>query len=281
MTRIASRQLHLFQQLHSGVNSELFLAQWSDGEGPVVVKRLRPNAGPHERRAFSNQVRVLSRRHGGVIPLLFADENARQPYYVLPYLSGTLTAYAGRLDGDRIRRVARRMALSLAGMHLWSDLHGDVKPSNVLVDAAGEIWLSDPLGNPATPFGWFAHNRGGTPGYWAPEVRIGASISSAADVYSFGATLWHLATGRVPREEMSVDEMIGAIDDALIRELIWSCCQPNPGMRPSMNDVLRLLNGESWSEVRKQRDVARTALLVASVITLFMVLSASHRRGSA
>jgi serine/threonine protein kinase len=76
-------------------------------------------------------------------------------------------------------------------------VHGDIKPSNVLVAPDGEISLTD-VGVPAQRSGPDAEHRG--PSAWAPpEVLDGRSDGSgASDVYSLGATNWSLLIGRSP-----------------------------------------------------------------------------------
>jgi serine/threonine protein kinase len=51
----------------------------------------------------------------------------------------------------------------------------------------------------------FAENRGGTPGYMAPEIMRGGAISPQADVYSYAATMSHLMTGRRPKNGDNLD----------------------------------------------------------------------------
>ena len=270
------------RHMFAGTNADLY--EGRSTEGQVVIKFLRDYNNPNARRAFSHQVRVLARGHDGAVPLLFADVRAQRPYYVMPLLRrGNLERYAGRLSRAELRFVAACIGSTLAAMHRSFDVHGDVKPTNALVDDSGRTRLSDPLGNPVPPLGIFARNQGGTRGYWAPEVRVGGSVSACGDVYSFGATIWHLATGRCPADGQRFDAGIDNFaSDAVIRELVVACCQPNPGKRPSMTDALRILNGESWLDIQAQRDKARVALVFAVAACAFVlcVTSTNGRESS-
>jgi len=263
------------QLLHSGVNSDLVLGCLRSAGGAVVVKCLRDYRNSDARRQFENQVRVLSRRYDGAVPLLAENARAEHPYYVMGYLpGGRLAQYAGSINADRLHAIALRVASILANMHAASDVHGDLKPHNMLLDAAGELWLADPLGNPTLLAGLFAINRGGTPGYWAPEVRDGASISVSADVYSFGATLYHLATGDVPQEGQRIDTLIQQHPIApWIRLVITLCCNPLPSVRPTMSDVLRLLRGETWASIQAEKMRNQLALFVVILLCAFLVFS--------
>jgi serine/threonine-protein kinase len=161
----------------------LFIGQRDDNGSNVVVKYLREYRVDHARRAFKREVRILQRKLRGVVPLLFANADADRPYYVMPYLGGgTLTQYAGRLNDHQLQIIAVELAGILANLHAALEAHGDVKPDNVLVTHDGRLQVADPLGNGTVFTMLFSENHGGTPGYWAPEVRVGGSISRAGDV---------------------------------------------------------------------------------------------------
>ncbi len=261
------------RRLHSGGNGDLFIGQRSDNGAWVVVKCLREYRVAHARKAFEREVRLLARKLHGLIPLLFANTAAERPYYVMPYLEGgTLTQYAGRLTDNQLQTVAVELARTLANLHAAYEAHGDVKPDNLLVTQDGRLQVADPLGNGTVFTMLFSENHGGTPGYWAPEIRAGGSISRAGDVYSYGATLYQLLTGRRPQD----GQRLGPSSEGYVRapkiwQIIAACCQSDPHTRPSMEEVLRMLHGEDWAgiqEARKQRQEFATAACVVGVLVL-------------
>lgn len=258
-----------------GGSEDLYLGTWAATGAKVVIKYLRDFNNPKAREAFANQVRVLSRRYPGVVPLWSWDLAAARPNYVMPYLAGgSLAAQAGQLSDAQLLAIAGRLATTLSGMHANGDLDGDLKPENVLVDNAGEIWLADPIGNAAPPLSWFKPSQGGTPGYRAPEVRDGSPISAPADVYSFGATMYHLSTGNAPLDGERLDKIVETpwVNDAL-RQLVAICCNPNPQERPTMREVLRLLSGSQWTVVKAERDRGRAiaAISIVAVAIAFAI----------
>ena len=81
-------------------------------------------------------------------------------------------------------------------------MHRDVKPSNLLVTADGEVKITD-FGIARTEADAALTQTGlvtGSPAYLAPEVASGQLATPASDVWSLGATLFHALTGRPPYE---------------------------------------------------------------------------------
>src|SRR5207248_3881023 len=108
------------------------------------------------------------------------------------------------LDLTRVLRIAIGLATTLGQVHRHGLIHKDVKPANVLVDDAGNVWL--------TGFGiasQLPHERqspvpleiiAGTLAYMAPEQsgRMNRSIDTRTDLYSLGVTLYQMLTGALP-----------------------------------------------------------------------------------
>jgi len=275
-----SSQVVNLQPLNSGGHGDLFIGQRSDSGEHAVVKYLREYRCVHARKAFAREVGVLARKVRGLVPLLASDINAEQPYYVMPYLNGgALTRYAGRLSKEQLQNIAGELARTLANLHAVFEAHGDVKPDNILVTHDGQLQVADPLGNGSVFTMLFSENRGGTPGYCAPEIRAGGSISRAADVFSYGATMYHLRTGRRPQEAQRLS--LSAVDytqSPKICEIITACCQLEPQSRPTMQEVLRMLRGVRWADIlaeRKQRqELATAACAIGVLVFLGVALSA-------
>lgn len=259
--------------LGSGGNGDVYIGQRSDNGANVVVKFLREAHLPHAKKAFAREVRILQRKLHGVIPLLFANLAAERPYYGMPYLAGgTLAQYVGMLADNQLQTIAVELAHTLSKLHEVYEAHGDVKPDNILVTQDGKLQVADPLGNGTIFTMLFSENRGGTPGYWAPEIRRGGSISRAGDVFSYGATMYHLLTGRRPVDGQRLDPSSeGYVNAPTIREVIAACCQFDPQRRPSMQEVLRMLRGEHWSDIEVVRDQRQQLVGVCIVAGLLLL----------
>jgi len=150
----------------------------------------------------------------------------------------------GPLAPESAAALGRQMALGIAAAHAQGVVHGDLKPANILVTAAGTVKVVD--------FGmarrsssqaqgeetgvWDPSPTGGisgTPAYMAPEQARGEQATPASDIFSLGVMLYELATGRRARAEGNLLELLRRIDrEDLTRHLAET---PEP-----FADVLRL-----------------------------------------
>lgn len=272
-----SYRIQLLRQLGAGGNGDIYIGQRLDTLEFVVVKYLREPHLPHARKAFQREVRILQRRLRGIVPLISADLVSERPYYVMPYLTGgPLTERAGRLFDVQLHNVAFDLAQTFATLHAANIYHGDIKPDNILVSGDGSLQVADPLGNGIGCTFLFSQNRGGTPGYWAPEVRNGAVISGAGDVYSYGVTLYQLLTGRKPQDGQEFDPRAeGYAHLPVICEIISVCCDANPAIRPTMLEICLMLQGKRWSDVlaaRKKREEQTAALCFIGAVGVLAVV---------
>lgn len=231
------------EPLITGGVAELFLGRLAAGGRLVVVKYLQDPSDPVAVRYFRREVRILGKGIPRTGRVLWANLRAKRPYYVMPYYSGgTLHDLAGTLGLHRLHTVLWRLALTVRDLHQAGIVHGDIKPENVLLGRAGALYLIDPLGSGRGCTRTCGDDSGGTPGYWAPEVERGGAISPASDVFSFGVSLAHLATGRTPTDERPIS--LRAVARCLPEELtavFELCCQPEPRARPGMATVARWL----------------------------------------
>jgi serine/threonine protein kinase len=192
----------------------------------------------------------------------------------MPYFPrGPLTRYAGKLPPENLNAVAIALATTLAGLHARNISHGDFKPDNIFVSNDGSLQVGDPLGNGFGCTVLFSQNQGGTPGYWAPEVKAGGSISNPGDVFSYAATLYHVLTGLKPQDGQRFDQLSRWYPNLpRICEIIAACTQAVPGARPNMNDVIRMLNGATWADIQVSRKQEQDLLKFATLSGVLVLL---------
>lgn len=238
------RNLRLFKE---GTLADLYLAERSDSGEPVMIKMLREGHDTCAKRTFLREVRILTKAiHRRVLRAIFSNSDTKRPYYVMPYFShGPLTPHAGKMKHAQLRAAAQQLCDAIAAMHAQEIIHGDVKPDNLMIATDGNLQVGDPLGNGAGCTVMYSENSGGTPGYWAPELAFGRGpMSKPGDVFSIGATLYHLATGARPRDGQSLDPWaVGAHVADQIRQIILAACRPDPELRPTITQLLRALDG--------------------------------------
>lgn len=115
------------------------------------------------------------------------------------------------LDGGRALEILKQVVAGLAAGHGRAIVHGDIKPSAICIGPDGQAWLTDLGVAKLTEADRKAMRPTPTPPlplYTAPEVAWGGRPNSRSDLYSLGATFYHLIAGRPPFEGDSVAELI-------------------------------------------------------------------------
>ena len=237
----------------------MYLARDLSTGAECAVKRMHGGGDPTRslRREFEALTRV---RHPAVVSVLdLASAPDGTPYLVMEYVAGLPANRAlARGDWASLYTLGARAAEGLGALHAASVVHGDLKPSNILVvrGADGE----EPRDVRLVDFGLStlrARNdpgARGTPGFAAPEVVSGRSPTAAADLYGLGASLYAIATGAAPfasgrRSEILEQQRVGPPRaDALERA---------GAPRPLIQLILRLLAPAPEERPRDAREARR------------------------
>ena len=215
----------LIREIGHGASSVVFLAHHEALAVDVVVKVLLADGGGGHHRALTvNEAQLLARlNHPGIVRLFDFDDAGHHPHLIVEYIDGpclsTLLRQRGRLPVDEALplffQVAEALAYADATLGL---IHCDLKPENILLTSGGQAKLAD--------FGLAkGRHRGaslpvdvvvGTPSYIAPEqVRGGhAGTDRRSDIYSLGATFYHVLSGRPPFiDEDPIKLMVKRLDE--------------------------------------------------------------------
>src|SRR5262245_47653979 len=181
----------------------------------VAIKFLHSDrvrdAGGSDR--FLREARLAARlNHPGIVRVFDCGEVDGHYYIVMEYVGGK--SLAAHIEESKSLAVARSLEIATAvaealrhAMDQFGVIHRDVKPANVLLTASGDVKLAD-LGLAKSVAGATPNRAAGytspgialgTPRYMSPEQFSDASqVDHRADIYSLGATLYHMLSGEAP-----------------------------------------------------------------------------------
>jgi serine/threonine protein kinase len=187
---------------------------------PVALKRigLLPGADRTDLTRAEREAKLSARLHHPHVVSIFdavVDDDSDSWWLVMEYVDGVdlsrLVRERGPIAPDQAASLLAQAADALAAAHAAGIVHRDVKPSNILVDRAGQVKLTDfGIARIATdPALTVTGMVTGSPAYLAPEVAAGARGDEASDVWSLGATMFHVLEGRPPYD--LGDNVIGGL----------------------------------------------------------------------
>jgi serine/threonine protein kinase len=280
----------------------VYLARDTELGRAVAIKLLAENLvdDPELRRRFVREARLAARlSHPNVVAVYDAGEEDGRPYIVMECVEGESLAETvrreGRLDPDRVRELALQACAGLEHAHRAGLVHRDVKPGNLLVTEDGTLKIADfgiahaAEGTRVTEVGTVL----GTAAYLSPEQASGEPVTPASDLYSLGACLYELLTGRPPYGYETLGDLLERRSagpppplDGVPAELsapILACLAGDPRKRPSSAAALarQLATGRreprtAATRVARRQDVtfhvARRFVLTAALVVLAVVI---------
>ncbi|KAL6840217.1 hypothetical protein ACP4OV_030027 [Aristida adscensionis] len=267
--------------LGEGGFGHVYKGQLKDGQ--IIAAKLRKEASSQGYTEFFSEVRVLSfARHRNIVMLL--GYCCKESYNILVYeyiCNNSLEWHlfdktASILEWHKRHAIAVGIAKGLRFLHEESRagpiIHRDLRPSNVLlthdfVPMLGDFGLAKwKIGNDTMKTRIL-----GQQGYLAPEYAEYGIVSVRTDVYAFGIVLFQLISGRKVLDECGgqfthilqwaeplveslalhelIDERIKDTYDTYelyhLARAAYLCVRPNPEQRPSMGEVVRLIESET------------------------------------
>ena len=212
----------VLEEIARGGMGIVYRAVQQEPRREVALKILQPHqaasVGMVER--FRQEARAIAAlEHPNILPVHHVGEYRGLPFFTMKLATGgTLAERKSTLVGQwhEVASLVATLADAVQFAHERGVLHRDLKPGNVLFDEAGRAYVSD--------FGLakLVHAKSdltrsidllGTPHYMAPEVaaRSAKEATTASDVYSLGAILYELLTGRPPFEAEGLPALLKKI----------------------------------------------------------------------
>jgi eukaryotic-like serine/threonine-protein kinase len=258
--------------------------------GRMVALKFLPQEladDPQAFERFRREARAASAlNHPNICTIHEVGEFGSQPFIAMEYLEGETLRQrllAGPMGIDELLELSIQIADALDAAHHGSIIHRDIKPANIFITSLGRLKILDfglaksiapaqeaqPPGDSANPgvvhlqdkptLAMDAHRLTspgialGTAEYMSPEQACGRRIDARSDLFSLGAVLYEMATGRVPFPGDSSAQVFAA----LLHENPEPITSLNPAAPPALEGIIskalekeRELRAQSAAELR-------------------------------
>lgn len=203
--------VELLERIGRGSQAVVYKGRQKSVDRIVAVKVLLSAVArdPENRKRFIQEARSAAQlSHSGIVQAIDAGEADGYCYFIQEYVDGptiadVLQERSAPMPEEEALGIGMQIAEALVHAHSRGFIHRDVKPKNIMLTADGVAKLADMgLARQVADAGAALEEAGkayGTPYYISPEqVRGDPRIDFRADIYSLGATLYEMLTGRPP-----------------------------------------------------------------------------------
>ena len=241
------------RRLGSGAMADVYLAEQESLSRQVAVKVLRGETLLHPTavQRFAQEARAAAALvHGNIVQIhevacIDGIHFLAEEYVAGPTLKLWL-AKRGPLTAQQALAVLAQVGSALVRAAQQGVVHRDIKPENLLVSPAGEVKVADfglaRLLDSTAGLDLTQHGTAlGTPLYMSPEQAEGGAVDTRSDLYSLGATVYHLLAGRPPfAGATSVAVAIAHVQEALV-----PIGRLRPDLPPALDAILDRLLAKS------------------------------------
>jgi serine/threonine protein kinase len=253
---LAGGRYRVERTLGHGGMAVVLLARDEELDRPVAIKLLAEHLARDVvfRDRFLREARLSAAlAHPNVVQVFDAGEDGGRPFIVMECVEGetlaTVLSRRRRLPWREAVALALQACAGLQHAHDAGLVHRDVKPQNLLLREDGTVKLVDfGIARAAEETGLTqAGTILGTAAYLSPEQAAGEEVTAAADVYSLGAVLYEVLTGRTPYTFETLAELayrqanepiepvreLAPDVPTAVEDVVMRCLARNPAYRPS------------------------------------------------
>ena len=241
-------QYFLERKLGEGGMAEVWEARHVHLSTSVAIKFLLPHlTGDLElQQRFLNEGKRQARlRHPNIVPAIDFIQQDGRSYLVMQYIEGgsletKLSNQNGPLSQEDVHSISWDVLSALDYAHSVGLVHRDVKPSNILIDPAGCVWLTDfgiALALTEEPRVTRTGSAVGTAVYMSPEQIVRPkAVDARTDIYSFGCVLYAMLSGGPPFGEAGETDF--HIKDCHVRTPPPPLVYRNPSISSAVEQVV-------------------------------------------
>jgi len=224
-------RFHLIRELGRGALSTVYLGHDPVIDRAVAVKAFHREPAPQHHmqdRQLINEARAAGRlSHPHIVTIFEASNEGPDTYIVMEHLEGsalsTLLGNGHEFAFDVTAAICAKLASALDHAHSHHVVHRDINPANIFLVDAHQPKLVDfgiaraPNRLPArvvsadNPDTLSCYNLLGTPNYMSPEQGSAQRVDHRTDIYSLGAVMYRMLTGRTPFEAVDTDALLQQI----------------------------------------------------------------------
>jgi eukaryotic-like serine/threonine-protein kinase len=212
----------MIEKLGQGAMGTVFKARQLNLDRMVAIKVLNPRlaADPGFLQRLKREALLAAKlSHNNIVQAIDFDQAGKIHYYVMEHVEGKTIKQ--ELEGGKVYaekeavEIVLQIAQALDHAHRRGLIHRDIKPANIILTPEGIAKLADlGMARETADEALARKEKGlsiGTPYYMAPEQIEGVEdVDVRADVYSLGATFYHMVTGQVPFPGKTVDAVFEA-----------------------------------------------------------------------
>jgi serine/threonine-protein kinase len=265
-------------RIGEGAMADVYRAHDPDIGRVVAIKALKPDyrRDPELGARFLREARAAGAlNHPNIATIYDVGEADGVPYIAMELIEGrpldTVLQAQGRMPFERVLALGAQLSDALGYAHAQGIVHRDVKPSNILLSSDGKTakLLDFGVARIGESEGQLARTQAGqmigTPRYMSPEQALGLPVDPRSDLFSLGAVLYEMITGKIAFDATGLATLALQIAQEKVVPIERSAADCPPGLRQIIDKLLakkpdqRFADGAQLLQALRRETAALTA----------------------